>query len=268
MRIYLLLALSLILSACSFSSDNSTYLLNTDYQATGHNSRVRHIVIHYTASSFERALKTLTEGEVSSHYLIASGPNPIVYQLVDESRRSWHAGLSQWYEHTDLNTSSIGIEIVNAGQLSENEWDHYDQAQIDALIALLHDLVARHGVAPENIVGHSDIAPQRKIDPGPLFPWELLATAGLGRWFDRDEALFFSTYYANHGLPSPQATQLFLKQLGYPIATDGIWTQSSKNVLRAFQMHYRPSQYNGELDAETAGILHALQPRSPLLLQP
>lgn len=258
---YVLLALSLALGACSTPpAKKPPYVLNSDYSATGHNSRVRHIVIHYTASPLEHALKTLTQGQVSSHYLISAGPNPVVYQLVDEHRRAWHAGLSRWYEHTDLNTSSLGIELVNAGPLNAKQWAPYTSAQIEILMTLLQDLVARHQVAPENIVGHSDVAPQRKIDPGPLFPWKQLAEAGLGRWFDAEQAQAYALHYATIGLPDSQSTQLLLKNLGYPIATDGIWDQSSQNVLRAFQMHYRPCQYDGELDAETAGILRALQP--------
>lgn len=253
-----LLILNLLLSACGHLP-MSSYPINTDYSTANHNSRVRHIVIHYTASPFERALKTLTQGNVSSHYLITAGPRPVIYQLVDENRRAWHAGVSHWYDHYDLNTSSIGIEIVNEGQLAEDSWAAYDPAQIEALTALLNDLVTQHQIAPENIVGHSDIAPQRKIDPGPLFPWEQLAAAGLGRWFDHERALGYSAHYTQAGLPDPLNTQLQLQAIGYPIVANGVWNQESRNVLRAFQMHYRPALYNGELDAETAGILRALQ---------
>lgn len=260
-----LLGLSLLLSACSSPQPTSRYSVNTSYEAVSHSSRVRHLVIHYTSSSFENALKTLTQGDVSSHYLITDAPEPEIYRLVDESRRAWHAGLSEWYGQPDLNTSSIGIELVNEGRSDTHEWASYAPAQIEALIALLQDLVAQHQIAPEHIVGHSDIAPQRKVDPGPLFPWEQLAQAGLGRWFDPATAQYFSDYYAAEGLPSPLSTQVLLQNLGYGIATDGRWDASSKNVLIAFQMHYRPALYDGLLDAETAGILRALQPTTPNL---
>src|SRR5690606_25423108 len=98
--------------------------------------------------------------------------------LVDENRRAWHAGISEWYGRPDINTVSIGIEIVNPGG-ADTAWAPYSQAQIDVLKLLLSDIIKRHGIDPDNIVGHSDIAPQRKVDPGPLFPWKQLADAGL-----------------------------------------------------------------------------------------
>lgn len=250
--------LSVLLSACS--TQPHTYHLNHDHQSISQDSRVRHIVLHYTASPFKEALKTLTQGEVSSHYLISDEAQPVVYQLVDEHRRAWHAGLSKWFDQPDINTSSLGIELVNAGRLDQNNWASYSTEQIKVLIALLNNLVKKHNIASHNIVAHSDIAPQRKIDPGPLFPWEQLAQAGLGRWFDPATAQHFHDYYEAEGLPSAQETQLLLYNLGYPIATDGVWDQSSTRVLQAFQMHYRPTLYNGVLDTETASLLRALQP--------
>ncbi len=257
-----LLGLSLLVSACSTPQSVSSYSVNTDHEATSQSSRVRQLVIHYTSSPFEDALKTLTQGEVSSHYLITDASQPEIYRLVDDNRRAWHAGLSEWHGQPDINTSSIGIELVNAGRLSPNEWASYTPAQIDALIALLQDLVLQHNISPENIVGHSDIAPQRKVDPGPLFPWEQLAQAGLGIWFDPATAQHFGDYYAAEGLPSALDTQVLLQNLGYSISTDGRWDQASRNVLIAFQMRYRPALYDGMLDPETAGILRALQPTS------
>lgn len=253
------LGLSVLLSACS-TQPQQAYHLNTDHQSISQSSRVRHIVLHYTSSPFKEALDTLTQGEVSSHYLISDETQPVIYQLVDENRRAWHAGLSEWAGQPDINTSSIGIELVNAGPLDQKNWASYPTEQIEILIALLHDLVKKHNIAPQNIVAHSDIAPQRKIDPGPLFPWELLAQSGLGRWFDPATAQHFYDYYEAEGLPSAQDTQRLLQNLGYPIATDGIWNQASIRVLQAFQMHYRPTLYDGELDTETAGLLRALQP--------
>ena len=248
-----------LLSACSSLGPQLNYTLNTDFEAQGHNSRVRHVVIHYTSSPFPVALKTLTQQNVSSHYLITDTNQPVVYQLVDENRRAWHAGVSAWYDYPDLNTSSIGIELVNEGRRPDLSWAPYTPQQIETLIALLHDIVAKHNIPAEHIVGHSDIAPQRKIDPGPLFPWEQLAQAGLGRWFDAGTAQHFSDFYAAEGLPTPIETQQLLQQIGYPIDITGQWDAASINVLRAFQMRYRPAQHDGMLDTETAGILRALQ---------
>lgn len=254
-----LIGLCVLLSACSTPQPSRSYSINTSYESSGQSSRVRHIVIHYTSSPFERALNTLTQGQVSTHYLITDSPTPEVYLLVDENRRAWHAGLSKWYDQPDINTSSIGIELVNAGRLAPTDWASYTPAQMEVLVALLQDIVLKHNISPENIVGHSDIAPQRKVDPGPRFPWEQLAQAGLGRWFEPATAQHFNDYYEAEGLPDVRSTQLLLKTLGYDIATDGVWDQASKNVLSAFQMRYRPTLYDGELDPETAGILRALQ---------
>src|SRR5690606_9759033 len=110
-----------------------------------------------------------------------------VYQLVDESRRAWHAGASSWYGRSGVNSGSIGVEVVNPGKRDET-WSAYSPRQIATLATLLRDLISRHQVKPQNIVGHSDIAPQRKIDPGPLFPWKKLADEGIGRWYDEAAA--------------------------------------------------------------------------------
>lgn len=263
-RLGFLMAACVLLSACSGLTPQPDYELNTDFEAQGQSSRVRHIVIHYTSSPFPVALKTLTEQDVSSHYLISDTARPVVYQLVDENRRAWHAGVSSWYDYPDLNTSSIGIELVNEGRRPDLSWAPYAPQQVDTLIALLRDLVAKHNIAAEHIVGHSDVAPQRKIDPGPLFPWKQLAQAGLGRWFDTATAQHFTDYYAAEGLPSALESQQLLKQIGYRIDPTGLWDAASTNVLRAFQMHYRPARYDGILDTETAGILRALQPEAAL----
>lgn len=259
LRLSLLTGVCILVSACSGLAPQPDYVLNTDFEAQGQSSRIRHIVIHYTSSPFPVALKTLTEQDVSSHYLISDTTRPVVYQLVDENRRAWHAGLSSWYDYPDINTSSIGIELVNEGRRPDLSWAPYTPQQVDTLIALLRDLVAKHAIAAEHIVGHSDIAPQRKIDPGPLFPWEQLAQAGLGRWFDAATAQHFADYYAAEGLPSALESQQLLQQIGYRIDLTGLWDDASINVLRAFQMHYRPARYDGILDTETAGILRALQ---------
>src|SRR5690625_5133278 len=192
-RLFWLLILPLVLAACG-SVPTTAPSLQIDHSLTaqGKNSRVRHIVLHYTVADTPRSIKILTEKHVSSHYLITDETPPTVYQLVDESERAWHAGVSQWYDHTDLNTSSIGIEIVNEGRREDGSWPAYNPAQIEVLKLLLHYLVAPHRVTPANIVGHSDVAPQRKIDPGPQFPWRELAQEGLGRWYDEPLAQHYT----------------------------------------------------------------------------
>lgn len=253
-----LIAVACFLTACSSTRQIGPYTIDASLEAKGQNTRVRHIVLHYTTLDTATSLRVLTEQNVSSHYVISDATPPVIYQLVKESQRAWHAGVSQWHDYPDLNTSSIGIEMVNAGRLSDGSWQPYSAQQIDALIRLLNDIRSRHPVADADIVGHSDIAPQRKVDPGPLFPWTQLAEAGLGRWYDPLHALEHQQQLSLEGLPSYSAIQSLLKKAGYATPLHGEWDKTSQNVLRAFQLHYRPSNYNGLPDIETISILQAL----------
>jgi len=222
-------------------------------------SRVLFIVLHYTEGGFERSLRTLTEGEVSAHYLVSDESPPRVLRLVDENRRAWHAGFSSWQQHAGLNASSIGIEIVNRGGDASRGFAPYAPAQIDTVIALVRDIMQRHAVRPEHVLGHSDIAPQRKLDPGPAFPWQRLADAGLVRWPDAARA---AAARAAFELQPPDTAwwQQALAQLGYRVPQSGQLETETRNVIAAFQMKYRPSRYDGEPDAESAALLQALLP--------
>ncbi|HEX7750702.1 MAG TPA: N-acetylmuramoyl-L-alanine amidase, partial [Bordetella sp.] len=154
--------------------------------------------------------------------------------------------------------SSVGIEIVNLGN-STGTWQPFTPGQIKMLIPLLRDIVQRNGVEPQNIVAHSDIAPQRKLDPGPLFPWHLLARQGLGRWYD--EAVETAALAQLQTGPLPEASwfQQQLHRLGYDCPQDGQMTPATRRVIAAFQMHYRPSNYDGMPDAQTAAIMMAMK---------
>jgi len=231
--------------------------IDRSIQAKSQNSRVEFVVLHYTSANNNRSLKILSEQNVSSHYLITDARRPHVYQLVDESRRAWHAGLSQWFDRTDLNSSSIGIEIVNEGR-SGDGWAPYPPAQIRTVIALLRDIIKRHQIKPLNIVGHSDIAPQRKIDPGPLFPWKQLADAGIGRWYNASNAHQYEQEFLQHGMPDIAWIQGELARVGYTVPRNGELDKATRNVIAAFQMHFRPSRHDGLPDAQTVGILKAL----------
>ncbi len=243
----------LLLSGCSgLKFDDS-------YQAVGQDSRVQFIVLHYTSSDLPRSLYLLSEKEVSSHYLIAERP-ATVYRLVDENRRAWHAGNSQWNGRTWLNSSSIGIEMVNQGYTDTpegREWQPWSEAQIDVLVLLLKDIMQRHGLTADSVVGHSDIAPQRKVDPGPAFPWERLAQEGLIHW---PEPQAVATHLAifNAQLPTVAWFQEQLAQIGYAVPEHGELDEATRNVIAAFQMKYRPNLYDGEPDAQTAAMLLAL----------
>lgn len=257
LRWLLLALLSGMLAACG-SLPSGGLEIDQSFTAQGKNSRVRHIVLHYTVADTPNSLHILTQQNVSSHYLVTDEQPPKVYQLVDENERAWHAGVSQWYDHTDLNTSSIGIEIVNPGRLDDGQWVPYAPEQIEIVKTLVRDIATRHRVTPANIVGHSDIAPTRKIDPGPLFPWKELADEGLGRWFDESLAARYSREFQWTGLPSVRTIQNWLRHIGYAVPQHGQLDEETEKVIVAFQMHYRPSRHDGIIDAETAGILKAL----------
>ncbi|MVW71911.1 MULTISPECIES: N-acetylmuramoyl-L-alanine amidase [unclassified Bordetella] len=260
-------SLTLALAGCAAPRAPTSLRIDDSIRAVSQDSRVRYIVLHYTSANNEVSLRLLSQGNVSSHYLITDTPRPQVYRLVDESRTAWHAGESRWFKQVSVNPVSIGIELVNQGRTDlpqgQATWEPYSENQIQALILLLKDLIARHGVKPENIVGHSDIAPQRKTDPGPLFPWKRLAQAGIGRWYDEARAATYWVSLQQQGVPDIAWFQRQLELLGYACPQTGKLDRETKNVLAAFQMHYRPHDYQGKPDAETAAIMMALlEPRN------
>lgn len=235
--------------------------IDTTYTAKGQSSRARFLVLHYTVSDNPTSIKILTEQQVSSHYLVTNHAQPIIYRLVDENRAAYHAGNSSWKNYTQLNNSSIGIEIVNPGWTATPDGGRlfypFPQSQMDALIPLLKDIVQRHGIAPENVLGHSDIAPQRKQDPGPLFPWARLAQEGLVLWPDANRvALVRPIFEAT--LPDVFWFQRKLATHGFAIQQTGMLDQQTRTVLQAFQMKYRPADFAGNPDAETAALLEVL----------
>ncbi|AEC20241.1 putative exported hydrolase [Pusillimonas sp. T7-7] len=257
MRHGLLAAMMLLLSACSTYQPGALDI-DRSIQAKSQNSRVEFVVLHYTSASNETSLKILSERNVSSHYLVTKEARPHVYQLVGENRRAWHAGVSAWFDRSDMNSGSIGIEIVNQGREGE-QWDPYDPVQMQVVAALLQDIIRRHQIKPHNIVGHSDIAPQRKIDPGPLFPWKQLADQGIGRWYDEGKARLYEQEFLTMGLPDIAWVQAQLRRLGYTVPDSGELDKASKNVIAAFQMHYRPARHDGMPDAQTLAIMKALR---------
>ncbi|MBC7197757.1 MAG: N-acetylmuramoyl-L-alanine amidase [Pseudomonas balearica] len=256
MKAFGLVALLLLLAGCASGPE-----IDTRYSAVAQDSRAQFIVLHYTSTDFEHSLELLSRGEVSSHYLIDRAPAKI-YRLVDENRRAWHAGESEWQGRTWLNSSSIGIELVNPGyeQAADGRrlWYPYPEPQIDALILLLKDIMQRHGLKPGAIIGHSDIAAQRKVDPGPLFPWKRLADAGLLPWPDARLVAAHREVFSR-ALPATEWFQTQLAQQGYRVPRHGMLDEETRNVIAAFQMKYRPARFDGMPDAETAAILAALE---------
>ncbi|HEX9555992.1 MAG TPA: N-acetylmuramoyl-L-alanine amidase [Reyranella sp.] len=196
------------------------------------------LVLHYTELPLKESLDILCDGarehRVSAHYVLAEDGTP--YRLVPEERVAWHAGRSHWRGREALNATSIGIEIVNL----HGDRHDYPAAQIAALIGLSRGILARHpAIVPRNVVGHSDIAPKRKIDPGRRFPWPALAAAGIGLW------------------PRPGTTpaagdvQAALERFGYPPAVD----LTTADIVAAFQRRFRPARVDGIADPETRALL-------------
>ncbi|MCT6518305.1 MULTISPECIES: peptidoglycan recognition protein family protein [Enterobacterales] len=258
-----------LLSGCSQQPqliDRGSYIAQVVPNNPGQDNRVKFLVMHYTAMDDEGSLKTLTSGNVSSHYLIPSKPElvdnkPVVYYLVSEDKRAWHAGLSQWGNSAGLNDGSIGIEIVNYGYEDQGKlrkWFPYTSEQISTIAVMMKDIIQRYGIEPQNVVGHSDIAPQRKVDPGPLFPWAELAKQGIGAWPDDDTVTF---YLAGRESAEPVDIanfQTLLAKYGYQTPTSGVLDPETQKVVSAFQMHFRASDIKGIPDAQSEAILMAL----------
>ncbi|MFZ6843711.1 N-acetylmuramoyl-L-alanine amidase [Undibacterium sp. RuTC16W] len=269
--ILMVLATSITVTACasippgkmSSASDVSAFNLNnidTSKAAKSQESRVKFIILHYTALDMALSLQVLSEQAVSSHYLIGDDSPYMVYRLVDENRLAYHAGVSSWKTYPHLNANSIGIEIVSLGYQdtpSGRIYQPYPAHQIDALIVLLKDIVKRHQIQPENILGHSEIAPQRKPDPGPLFPWKKLADAGLVNWPDSRQVQLRQTVFEQQ-LPDVIWFQQKLAQHGYAVPQTGVWDQATRNVMTAFQTRYRPGLFDGNPDAGSAALLDVL----------
>jgi N-acetylmuramoyl-L-alanine amidase len=225
-----------VLTACAHTANRNplaTWVPSENFNERG----AILIVLHFTdQESVQQSLDTLRsrnrDGRVSSHYLI--GKDGQRYQLVADDKRAWHAGAGSWGSITDVNSASIGIEIDNDGH------SPFPDAQIDSLIVLLRDLAERLDIPPSQVIGHSDLAPARKIDPGPLFPWKRLADAGFGIWPAADAG----------EPPTGFDPWLALRALGYPLA-------DRPAAVRAFHHRFRGIDTQ-VLDAEDLRILHAL----------
>ena len=235
-RILAIAALTVLLAACAHSGPRNplaTWVPSKNFDER----RPVVIVLHYTEQdSVEQSLDTLRSrnsgGRVSSHYLL--GKDGKIYQLVSDAKRAWHAGAGSWGAITDVNNASIGIEIDNDGK------SPFPDAQIDSLIVLLRDLTTRLRIPPTQIIGHSDLAPTRKIDPGPMFPWKRLHDAGFGLWPadpTQDPPAGFDPWLA-------------LQAIGYS-------TDNRADTVRAFHHRFRGME-GTELDAQDLRILHAL----------
>lgn len=241
-------------------TDNNL-VIDRSHASPNANQRIFSLVLHYTALDFKTSLKALTDPntQVSAHYLIpeiSMNRKRQIFQLVDEKERAWHAGASTWQKRINLNDTSIGIEIVNLGY-SDKEgkrlWYPFTDYQIESVIELAKIIIARYQIHSTCVIGHSDIAPGRKVDPGPLFPWKTLYENGVGAWFEEEELGY------NHANEVDiLSLQKNLQAYGYMIALTGKLDTQTRTILQAFQMHFRARDYSGNPDAETFAILENL----------
>jgi N-acetylmuramoyl-L-alanine amidase len=211
------------------------------------------IVLHYTGMQTGlAALERLCDpaAKVSAHYLIEQDGR--VFQLVPEERRAWHAGVSFWKGERDVNGVSIGVELVNPGH--EFGYPDFPEIQVEALIGLLDAIRGRWTIPNGRILGHSDVAPDRKIDPGEKFPWKRLAEDGHGLWVEADPAPGAPLGPGDEGA-GVFALQAGLTRLGYDSAPSGRYDEHTRTIVTAFQRHWRPARLDGIADGETRARL-------------
>lgn len=222
------------------------------------------LILHYTGMESGEAAEALLAdpaSEVAAHYLVHEDGR--IVQMVAESERAWHAGNSFWKGETDINSCSVGIEIVNPGP--HRDFPDFEGVQIEAVIELARDICARHSIRPERVLAHSDIAPLRKIDPGEKFPWERLHRAGIGHWVKPSPIRGgrFLTL-GERGQPV-EALQSMLALYGYQTPLDGVLGIETEAALKAFQRHFRPQKVDGVADVSTIETLHRLLSALPVL---
>jgi len=233
----------------------------TQHPSPNHDARARplsHIILHYTdMADAEAALTRLCDADakVSAHYFIHRGGE--IMQLVDDERRAWHAGVSYWRGETDMNSASLGIELDHNGHDENGRMAAFPAAQMQALVWLLEALTARHDIAPQNILGHSDIAPGRKIDPGEAFDWAALHKAGFGLWLDDVKTEDVAPLAEGSEDKAVAPLQKALAAFGYQIEADGFYGPQTAAVISAFQRHFRAHLIDGIADAETQTLAYA-----------
>lgn len=216
------------------------------------------LLLHYTGMQSSLAalarLRDENEPRVSAHYFVAE--DGTVLQLVAEARRAWHAGIACWAGAHDLNSCSIGVEIANGGH--DFGYPDFPPGQIAAVTALCRDIVARNRIAATRVLAHSDVAPGRKRDPGEKFPWRQLHAAGVGHWVEPaplEDAPFLAAGDCGDGVSE---LQMRLADYGYGLSVTGRYDAATRDVVAAFQRHFRPTRVDGIADASTQRTLKAL----------
>jgi N-acetylmuramoyl-L-alanine amidase len=215
------------------------------------------LLLHYTGmATTQAALERLCDPgpQVSSHYLVFEDGR--IFQLVPEARRAYHAGASHWEGSTDINSRSVGIEIGNQG----HDWGcpPFPNAQIERVIALCRDIVARWSIAPWRVLAHSDIAPNRKRDPGEVFPWRALAAAGVGAFVEPEPIVRGGALCPGDHGEAVARLQRMLADYGYGITASGHYDAATHEIVTAFQRHFRPARVDGIADLSTVRTLERL----------
>ena len=215
------------------------------------------IILHYTGmADGPSAIDWLCNpaSQVSSHYVVEA--DGTILQLVAEARRAWHAGRSGWMGETDINSASIGVEIVNGGHPAG--LPPFPSVQIDAVVRLCSDIAARQNIQPERILAHSDVSPGRKCDPGERFPWHILFARGMGHWVAEMPGTGEGELGPGERGPAVLSLQQALLAYGYSLVASGEYDDRTRVVVEAFQRHFRPSAVHGIADAGTRATLEAL----------
>lgn len=217
---------------------------------------VSSLILHYTgmptgASALEQL--TRAESQVSAHYFVDE--DGTILQLVPEARRAWHAGRSFWAGETDMNSASIGIEIVHPGHADPRP---FPDRQIEAVAALCRDICGRRAILPRRVLGHSDIAIGRKIDPGEFFPWKALAEQGVGHYVEPARIIGGAALETGASGAEVRDLQRTLADYGYKIDVSGDYDEASAGAVAAFQRHFRPALVDGRADSSTIATLRAL----------
>jgi N-acetylmuramoyl-L-alanine amidase len=216
------------------------------------------LVLHYTGmSDAQDAIKRLCtpSSEVSAHYVVLE--DGYIVQCVPEARRAWHAGTSWWQGETDINSCSIGIEIANPGH--DHGYPDYPKRQIAATIALCRSIFTRHRIPADRVLAHSDVAPNRKQDPGEKFPWRTLHDSGIGLWVKPAPIVQGGPIYVlGERNPAIEDAQALLASLGFNVQKSGYLDGATREAIAAFQRHFRPARVDGVLDTSTVETLKAL----------
>lgn len=215
------------------------------------------ILLHYTGMETGAAAEAWladSASEVSAHYVVHEDGR--IVQMVRESDRAWHAGKSCWAGEADINSVSVGIEIVNPGHFLG--YSEFPDRQMDAVIDLCRGISARHGIRPARVLAHSDVAPGRKVDPGEKFPWERLAAAGIGHWVEPVTVTGGGGFGEGARGRPVEALQAMLALYGYECPATGHFDERTRIVVEAFQRHFRPALVSGFADFSTLRTLGRL----------